>query len=362
MGLWNAIKNAANTAVEAVQEVTEAVVESVQQVGEGIQEAVGGAVDQLSGDNGNAWDFKGAASAIAGGLDTAILGSMETLVYGTLDAAETIHQGTTDAVTELLGKKWGDRYDWVTGRIVEGTRSAVTGITAMGTGAVRSATEAGGMLANGVGKLLSGDGSGWDDVGKSFVKMLFTTPMDGFVTLGGQLVSGAQVLVNAEPRGRKLTENEVQELRRVFSDSITYDRIRIKDGSANVFGDRDSSAFVHLYTIYMKSPDPKQYLSTLVHEVTHVWQFENGGTDYMSEAVWSQRHGKGYDWWKSVPGTAWGDLEAEEQAELLEDAYQFSYFRSHTFTRDVDGDGVPDDLSRYMNTAVAQLRAGEGAP
>ena len=47
-------------------------------------------------------------------------------------------------------------------------------------------------------------------------------------------------------------------------------------------------------TIYMKNnpPGSTTWFSTLVHETTHVWQNQNGGTDYMSAALHAQIFGK----------------------------------------------------------------------
>ena len=103
----------------------------------------------------------------------------------------------------------------------------------------------------------------------------------------------------------------------------------------------------------------------LIHEMAHVWQHQNGGSDYMSEALWSQEYGHGYDWQASVPGTAWEDLEPEQQAELLEDAYDYGFFTPSdpnfgTFRATIDG--VEVDLTDYMNDVLSKVRSGAGAP
>jgi hypothetical protein len=69
-------------------------------------------------------------------------------------------------------------------------------------------------------------------------------------------------------------------------------------------------------------PDAIDYYATLVHEICHVWQLQNGGTDYLSKSLWWQYRlgGDAYNWRRSVPATAWSDLESEQQAAFLEDA------------------------------------------
>ena len=58
---------------------------------------------------------------------------------------------------------------------------------------------------------------------------------------------------------------------------------------------------------------------TLAHEMVHIWQHQNGGTDYMSEALMSQYFGAGYDLGKGLrEGKSWSQLEPEQQGELVE--------------------------------------------
>jgi hypothetical protein len=60
----------------------------------------------------------------------------------------------------------------------------------------------------------------------------------------------------------------------------------------------------------------------LVHELTHVWQYQHGGPDYLSKALWAQLVGDGYDWRKGLDaGKPWEALNPEQQAALLEEAY-----------------------------------------
>lgn len=92
----------------------------------------------------------------------------------------------------------------------------------------------------------------------------------------------------------------------------------------------------------------------------------------MSEALWSQELGKGYDWCADVPGTLWRNLEPEQQAELTEDVYDSDFFDRDTSNPnrgkfivdndDCDGERVGEDLTAYAKVAVEQIRAGRGIP
>lgn len=110
-------------------------------------------------------------------------------------------------------------------------------------------------------------------------------------------------------------------------------------------------------TIYMKNsiPGTSNFNSTLVHETTHVWQNQNGGTDYMSEAMYAQ-FTAGYGYLDDVvkKNKTWSMLNPEQQGQLIQDAYVAGFFINHIWS----GDTV---LTQYMNQVLPQLRAGQGA-
>jgi hypothetical protein len=53
--------------------------------------------------------------------------------------------------------------------------------------------------------------------------------------MGGKAISAIQTLVGLEPVGRKLTDDEITELRKVYGDTIDYSKVRIKEGDAGLF-------------------------------------------------------------------------------------------------------------------------------
>ena len=62
-------------------------------------------------------------------------------------------------------------------------------------------------------------------------------------------------------------------------------------------------------------------MDVLVHEAGgHAWQYQNGGTDYLSEALVAQLLeqlglGEGYDYSNELAaGTSWDELNPEQQA------------------------------------------------
>jgi len=81
---------------------------------------------------------------------------------------------------------------------------------------------------------------------------------------------------------RKLTENEIKLAKTIFGDSIDYDAVAISAKKTIFFQPRDYAMTVS-NNIYMDNryredytldPDPK-FHALLIHELTHVWQYQN---------------------------------------------------------------------------------------
>ena len=244
-------------------------------------------------------------------------------------------------------------------RVGDGLHGLVTGGFSTVIGAARNIGEGLGTFMGGVGKLFKGQfGEGLKQMGLGLVKTLFQTPADALLMLGGRVISAVQTLVGVEPPGRKLRGDEIAALKQVYGDSIDYASVRIKEGDSGLFS-KSGRAFAHGNTLYIPPDDLPLTLDLLVHEMAHVWQHQNGGTDYMSEALWAQEVGDGYDFEKGIAeGKSWSELNPEQQAELLQMAYRSGFF---------DGQGQRftyggKDYTDYLKAALAQLRAGKGAP
>jgi hypothetical protein len=96
----------------------------------------------------------------------------------------------------------------------------------------------------------------------------------------GILIFGQDAL--AKP-GRTLTVHEENLLRTIFKDSIDYGLIRI--ALTNVGAKGRPYTFGNTIRIPPKSdfkPD------VLVHETTHVWQYQTQGSGYLSDSAWHQ--------------------------------------------------------------------------
>jgi hypothetical protein len=195
------------------------------------------------------------------------------------------------------------------------------------------------------------------------------------IAFTAKIFSSLQTMFGLEPEGRRLTEHETAELNKVFNGTIDPAKILIKEGRIGAMG-ASKRAFTLCDTIYIPgtdgagfgAPGTDGYLRLLVHESTHVWQFQNGGTDYITGSLKEQTRG----WWSGKgtreayqyeqgikEGKAWAELNPEQQARLIEDSYASGLF-GYENARLTGNDG--EDYTDYARTAITELLARRGAP
>ena len=170
-----------------------------------------------------------------------------------------------------------------------------------------------------------------------------------------------------------MTAQETNELRKVYGDSIDYSQIRIKEGNLGL--NQFLAPHTIGNTIYIPSGwlDPnssaytKQKNDLFAHETGHVWQYQNGGTDYIGESLWNQAigaisggdRGAAYDFEQPIlAGKSWSDLNPEQQAHLMEAAYSQGLFDDPNRRFVYNG----NDFTDFAREAIRQMRAGQGAP
>jgi hypothetical protein len=105
----------------------------------------------------------------------------------------------------------------------------------------------------------------------------------------------AQAALRTLTRTRPLTPAEISMASAVFGRArIRYRDVRIAQGGvlAHAFRANGGRAFATWHTVNM--PDGRdEELSLLIHELTHVLQYERVGSVYIGQGLWAQRrHGK----------------------------------------------------------------------
>jgi hypothetical protein len=274
------------------------------------------------------------------------------------DGVKKVGGAIVDGV-QWVGDRVVDGVEWIAPRVADAVHSLGTGVINTVRGIGMNVWEGITTFGSGFGKLFQGDfGGAFEAWGSGLVKVALQTPADAFLMTAGRSISAIQTLVGLEPPGRDLTAAEITALRQVYGDSIDYSKVRIKEGSSGLFS-LTGRAFTHGDTIYVPNDNLPLTNDLLVHEMGHVWQHQNGGTDYMSEALWAQNFGDGYDFEKGInEGKPWSELNPEQQSELLQTAYRSGFFNTPGARFVYNG----TDYTDYLNNALTQVRNGQGAP
>ena len=266
--------------------------------------------------------------------------------HGTEEVAEDVWDWTKDE-----GVRFGDAGVTLFHDVVEGGKAVLSdfneGMAHVGRGLVRIGT---GDVAGG---------------GAELGKGLAQATVGGVVDAGAMILAGGisavQVIGHIEPVARPLTQPEIDLLRPIYGNSIDYSAVRIKEGGSGLLNVPNHSRTVG-NTIYMSRDhsDPR-FNRTLVHEMAHVWQFQNGGADYLSKSLAAQAFGSAYEGKKAaLEETPWEAMSPEDQADLLALFFESNFPGSGKFTV-TDKNGMMVDRTAYANKVLEQVQRGLGA-
>lgn len=170
---------------------------------------------------------------------------------------------------------------------------------------------------------------------------------------------------------RSLREDELALAHRVFGSSLDPRPVRIyRDHLFSVYAPKALGNGVHLKSSWGHFVGEGLRLSPrgeacLVHELVHVWQYQNGGLRYIAGSLWAQQHAVitegsrsgAYRWRRAhEAGRAWARWNPEQQAQLVED--QFCAQRRLEAGQPASGDAA---LVQLAVPYLEELRAGRGA-
>jgi hypothetical protein len=150
-------------------------------------------------------------------------------------------------------------------------------------------------------------------------------------------------------RSRALSAEEIKIAQSVFGVSVPLQLVSMDPTSLPVRQKR-ASAYVSFHTINFDEALPPQ---TFIHELVHVWQYERYGSVYISEALWAQRWGGGYDYGGLEPLFHYSQCKGlsafnfEQQADIIEDYYRWTAGMPLQWALNVPGIGVV--LEKYRD-------------
>lgn len=161
---------------------------------------------------------------------------------------------------------------------------------------------------------------------------------------------------------RPLTSNEVSKASRVFGASIDYKLVRIDERAVigPSFSHREYTSFQTINGWGGMTDD------TLMHELVHVWQYEQSGAIYMPQAIHAQVWGAGYNYGgvagltaAKTAGQGILSFNREQQAQIVTNFYRIKYGKTPD-----PGEGTLADLPLYAHfvkdlstLTIAQLLA-----
>jgi hypothetical protein len=181
----------------------------------------------------------------------------------------------------------------------------------------------------------------------------------------------------------RLTANEIDYAREIFGDSIDYSQIRITRDEGGLSSTVTLGNTIHFKSISNGSnfqADGRtltpEGLELLIHEMTHIWQYQNGDWSYASGSILAQivaivsdsdgdgiieeedRNGA-YRWNDAfIAGKDWEDWNPEQQAAAIEE-YNMALRAGQTRGSYTEGEHL---LMNLLQPYVDAVRRGEGAP
>lgn len=143
-----------------------------------------------------------------------------------------------------------------------------------------------------------------------------------------------QVIPWVQVKDRRLTSGELEDMTRIYGDSLAFFNIRVVEGKrAGIYSISDR-ALVIGNTIFMKSHNYMFQPGLFAHEMGHVWQYQNKGAKYISEAIFAQLFIEdAYNWEKELPEKKWEEFNPEAQCELIKDLYTYGRLNSGPYNK-----------------------------
>lgn len=145
---------------------------------------------------------------------------------------------------------------------------------------------------------------------------------------------------------RPLNPEEMALARRVFGDRIRLDLVRVDARAFTTRLRKQAFAYVSFQTLnYWKEVNSSEF----VHELVHVWHYEQLGAAYTIRALRAQQSGEGYNYGgvealreRLAAGQGFLDFNLEQQAEIVMDCYRLQMGWKPAW-----GNATKEDLSVY---------------
>ncbi|MCB1152241.1 MAG: hypothetical protein H6684_04800 [Deltaproteobacteria bacterium] len=169
---------------------------------------------------------------------------------------------------------------------------------------------------------------------------------------------------------RPLHPHEAGEARAAFGESLDYGKVRVFRRSPLGWGaSRAIGNTIHMQSRHFH-PGTFEFtpagMQTVVHELAHVWQYQNGGWAYLFACLWTyvKFQVKAGSWreayyWRQIceDGVDFADWNPEQQAQAIGDFFQANRAEpgmGHTFAE--------SRTLHLMGPLIPRIQQGDGAP
>jgi len=138
----------------------------------------------------------------------------------------------------------------------------------------------------------------------------------------------------------------------VFGPRLPIQCIAIDPGSIPAKR-KKTTAYVSFHTINFFKTIP-DYI--LVHELVHIWQYKRYGSAYISESIWAQKWGGGYNYGGMELLVGYSERKGlaafnfEQQADIIEDYYRWKNNMPMQWSARTPGIGAV--LEKYRDNLV----------
>lgn len=298
----------------------------------------GSGADSLYGGDGNDWLQGGS------GTDTVNGGTGSNKVYQNY-ADGYVQYGTSSqslglgGITDFLGDVWNgivDFFNWTLDKAEAiGTRF-LDWASHIDDRIYRFGSDMAGALSNWPWKA-----DFWKGLGRSIIDV---------AELGGLTEAFEIATEILKPWQRGMTTAEINVAKQVFGTSIPYDRVRFDEYSLMAkIGRTHTTGFIINSTSNLDD-------RTMIHELTHVWQYVTKGLVYIPEAIDAQNSDVGYDFGgitglKAVKsaGGHFSSFNVEQQGEIIATYFDL---RNQARTYELNGQVAPLSLRQDLDVYI----------
>ncbi len=293
------------------------------------------------------------ASSIVDTLAMVVQAIIETAVDFVTDLVESIGNSIQLGLS-ALGNKAGSVGGW----ILKWLGGIIAGITNLLAAALKLVAAVPAGVAGGLIRIIGGAIAATPSMMLKGLVDILSGLVGPVIVAAGHALQLVQRIFYLQSFERSLTKAEEDELSKVFNHSLALYNIRLIEGWSGLFGLNDRP-FTLGNTIYMKSDNT---LHTLVHECTHVWQYQHLGVRYTMDALGAQAvYGNdAYKWQEELATrgkTHWFDFNKEAMAQVIEDMYKENCFpdAAVTFSNSTLGIGAFKSLRRRISFRLSQF-------